>query len=160
MIVEDENGHEIDLHDLADDREPELPEEHEQPPLDLDEISRRVDRLRFLAPASGLKVNSAQLSDAEDLEALRELIGCDVPGLIAEAESFRRQATRWEGLETDTVYASAHGGKQLPDDCALWVHHRDGESADRSVEAAAGAATAYMRTRTLHPWVEYGPAPF
>ncbi|MER7213545.1 hypothetical protein ABT340_41330 [Streptosporangium sp. NPDC000239] len=127
------------------DREPEPPEEYEPTPLDLDEIERLLTKLPQMA----------SLTHAKD-----ELLAA-ISGLVVEVKSLRNQLAYWRGLEEDTVYASAHGGNQLPDDCSLWVHHRDGESADRAVEAADGQATAYMRTRTLHPWQELSAeAPF
>lgn len=143
MITEDENGHIVDLRD--DDREPEPPDD-EPLPIDLGQIARHYHEA-LAEDMSGIP------------EHCREALAA-VPGLLARVHDLQEELGYWRGLEEDTVYASAHGGKQRPDDCLLWVHHRDGEAADRSVEAAAGAATAYMRVRTLHPWVELAEAPF
>lgn len=60
--------------------------------VDLDAIQQRMDRLRFLGPFGGLKVTRVELTGADDLEALRTLLGRDLPALIAEAREARKSA--------------------------------------------------------------------
>lgn len=94
MIVEDANGNHYDLTDIDDDREPVPADEpHDVAPVDLDEVEQRAERLRFLYPP-GLVVKDITLTSEQDLAALRQLIGHDVPGLIADLREARTELKR------------------------------------------------------------------
>lgn len=59
--------------------------------VDLDAVQHWMDRLRFLGPFGGLKVTRVELTGEDDLDALRKLIGHDLPALIAEARQARKR---------------------------------------------------------------------
>ncbi|MFI6883418.1 hypothetical protein [Streptosporangium canum] len=129
-----------DLHEPGDDREPDAPEEDE--PLDLDELA---------AALADAKNDPGELGPAT-----AEVLAA-VPDLIAELRQAREQLAYWRSLEMDQVYAVARGGNQRPDDCVALLYYDTAATA--AMLGARGAATAYMRVRTLHPWAELTAEP-
>lgn len=85
MIVEDETGREIDLRD--DDREPEPPDDDQQP-LDLDAVATRLGRV----------------SAARDLD------------LIAGVERLRERLAAVEAMPTEHRYVVITAANPDPDD--------------------------------------------
>lgn len=138
MITEDE----IDLRD--DDREPEAPEPEEEQPLDLDAVATRLGRVsaaRDLLPL-------IESLPAETVDALRELIGSDVLGLIAEAERLRERLAVVATMPTEHRYVVLSKVCDDPDDPL---------TEEVSAEAAIREATSWPGGRALRRTVHLGP---
>lgn len=153
--------HVDDLHEPGDDREPTEPtepDEFDEPPVDLEEVEQRLERLKFLAQPFGMVATRAELNGTEDLHDLAALIGQEVHGLIAEVREARRRIAEWEALEKREEWtvtggfdfpAEPRGPSIAPPEAALGYARRHED------------AQAWRRTLTVHPWEPISPkAPF
>lgn len=138
-----------DLHE-GDDREPEEDERWAPGvvPVNLDEIEQRIERLGFLAPPVGLVATKAEPSGTEDLADLRELIGHDVPGLIADLRAARERIAEFKALEKREEWAVTLGSA-LPPTGPI----EDGDFSKAALDLARKhKGQAWRRTLTVHPW--------
>lgn len=140
--------HVDDLYE-GDDREPEEDERWAPGvvPVNLDEIEQRIERLGFLAPPVGLVATKAELNGTEDLADLRELIGHDVPGLIADLRAARQRIAEWEALEKREEWAVTFGDEKPDAESAI-----TNASAEMAAEYVRQGGQLWRRALTVHPW--------
>lgn len=130
-------SHIDDLFEPGDDREPDAPEEHEEP-LDLDEISATYTACweeSCILGANGMKALNA------------------VPDLIRELREARQQLAYWRALPLREEYAVTDGAAPTEDG-----RRYPREAAESAAEVLG--STAWMRSMTVHPWVELDAPPF
>ncbi|MFB4265384.1 hypothetical protein [Nonomuraea sp. GTA35] len=140
--------HVDDLYE-ANDREPDEDERWAPGvvPVNLGEVEQRLTRLAFLTePATG---GGNTIPGAKDFDDLRELIGYDVPGLIADLAAARERIAGFEALEKREEW-TVTGGPNFP-------AKPSGPpiSPDKGVIAYVGshaAAQLWRRMLSLHPW--------
>lgn len=125
-----------DWNRLDDDREPDAPEEYEEP-LDLDEL------VATLADAK---------NDLGELGPATAEVLAAVPDLIDELRKAREQLAYWRALPLREEYAVTDG----------FAPTEDGRRYPR--EAAESAAevlgsTAWVRSVTVHPWQDLAAGP-
>lgn len=141
--------HVDDLHE-GDDREPDEDERWAPGvvPVNLDEVEQRLERLSFLAPPLGIVATRAELDGTEDLADLRDLIGHDVPGLVADLRHARQRIAEWEALETREEWATTPDQKIAPNKNVPYrvtPHHA-------LKEAQKGQRQVWRRMLSVHPW--------
>ncbi|MGW4422766.1 hypothetical protein [Streptosporangium sp. NPDC004631] len=140
MIVEDEHGREYDLNDLADDREPEPPDD-ELAPLDLSAIADAYH-----------KALGEDLSGVP--EHCREVLAA-VSGLLAQAHDLQEALAYWRGLPVREEYGvTADGGDP---DQAPATPARDADHALRL--ARRPGRQAWVRSLTVHGWLQLSTEP-
>lgn len=140
MIVEDENGNDIDLNDLRDqEREPDEPTEPE--PLDLDWIE-------------SVYTESNGTLDANACQVMADT----VPGLVAEVKTLREELAYWRALPIRAEYATAVGGNTHPDDCKQAWHTEDSDQA-QAWHKNVPDSRMWTRSVTVHEWVELSSEP-
>ncbi|MDH2425736.1 hypothetical protein [Sphaerisporangium sp. TRM90804] len=138
MIVEDEDGNDIDLRDLADDREPEPPDD--PPPLDLDEIEA------LYQAALGESVVLGQHGMTVMFNAVPELLA-----RLRAAEAELAELRGWEHRYEYVVTLGAEPAKDHP-------FAASAESAEwMRVHPECG--TPWVRDVTTSPWRRYEPPP-
>ena len=150
--------HVSDLHE-GDDRDPGEPEQ--EPPVDLEEVEQRLERLKFLAPPFGMVATRAELNGTEDLHDLAALIGHEVHGIIADLRAARERIAKWEALPTREEWTvtedsstppAARHNLRFTADAALGFAAQRGEQAWRQV---------VIDRAVVHPWEPIdGKAPF
>lgn len=140
MIVEDENGNDIDLRDLDNDREPEPPDD-EPERLDLDKLQIAHDVYRRDTDEGNGPQAQTYLLDA-------------VPALIAELSAARAELERLSALPTREEYAITDGGHPA-EASVIWP----GSSEDALRLADDPGRTPWVRTLTVHPWVGLSTEP-
>ncbi|MEV0382314.1 hypothetical protein [Nonomuraea sp. NPDC050643] len=124
-------------------------------PINLDDVEKRLARLEPLLPPSGL----VREDDKQDMEDLRELIGHDVPGLIADLTAARERIAGFEALEKREEWAVTPSRDGTPDD-GVGVSCND--KADQAAWLArVNGAQAWRRKFSVHPWEQIDTdAPF
>lgn len=138
--------------------EPDEPDEPE--PLDLDAIQARLDRLKFLGPFGNLKTTRVELTGEEDLAALRDLIGDDVPRLIAELQAAEAELERvhayWDSCTHVYEYVLTRPDA-TPDDGG--AAHVTAQQADNAVDHPE-RFKPWARTTSTSPWAPHQAPPF
>lgn len=123
-------------------------------PVDLEEVEKRIERLSFLVPPPGLKLTSVTLPGAEDLKDLRELVGHDAPGLLADLREARRRIAEFEALPTRERWTVTSGLDVPPRSVVL--EYADREAAGRY---GNGGKQVWRRRLTVHPWEPVDSSP-
>ncbi|MEU0516617.1 hypothetical protein [Streptosporangium sp. NPDC006007] len=138
MIVEDENGRDIDLRDLDDDREPEPPEPEEEQPLDLDELAATLADAQHdpYVPAATAEVLNA------------------VPRLLARLRAAEAELADWRGRSHRYEYAVTYREEEPSSVVRVTRAH-----AERAWSDGIGY-TPWVRTISTSDWAELTEAPF
>lgn len=147
MIVEDENGNDIDLHDLRDtEREPEPPEEEH---LTLDEIGQALDAYR------------AGHGQGEHGDTLALLLEQALPQLLNQAHANEVELEEWRSMTlTESRYAMT--GTDQPPTQGLVVELLtvpEANTAAERHESGLGAPVWVMHTYAT-TWLSYPSIPF